>query len=242
VFAADGATPETNATAISTIWVLLSAFLVFLMHAGFTMVETGFTQAKNSVNIIMKNFMTVSIGILMYYFVGYAFMFGNDASGIMGISGFLLGGVGSEAAGLPTYAFFFFQAVFAATCATIVSGAMAERTKFITYLVFTILICGFTYPMIGHWIWSADGWLAKLGFIDFAGSTVVHAVGGFSALIGAFLVGRGLASMQGRNSNIIRPTAFRWAHWACCCCGSAGSASTAAPHSTARRTPSPESR
>lgn len=188
-FAAEGITPETNAVAISTIWVLLAAFLVFLMHAGFTMVETGFTQAKNSVNIIMKNFMTVSIGILMYYFVGYAFMFGNDASGIIGTSGFLLGGVGPEAAGLPTYAFFFFQAVFAATCATIVSGAMAERTKFITYLVFTILICGFTYPMIGHWIWSADGWLAKLGFIDFAGSTVVHAVGGFSALIGAFLVG-----------------------------------------------------
>ncbi len=188
-FASDIPTPETNAVAINTIWVLLAAFLVFIMHAGFTMVEAGFTQAKNTVNIIMKNFMTVSIGVMVYYFVGFAFMFGPDIGSFMGSSGFLVSNFGEAFNGIPTYAFFFFQAVFAATCATIVSGAMAERTKFVTYLVFTILICSVTYPIVGHWIWSADGWLYKLGMIDFAGSTVVHAVGGFSALVGAALVG-----------------------------------------------------
>lgn len=188
-FAADGPTPESNMVAINTMWVLVAAFLVFIMHAGFTMVEAGFTQAKNTVNIIMKNFMTVSIGVMVYYLVGFALMFGKDAGSFIGTSGFLVSNFGDLFNGIPTYAFFFFQAVFAATCATIVSGAMAERTKFVTYLVFTVLICSITYPLVGHWIWSADGWLYKLGFIDFAGSTVVHAVGGFSALIGAFLVG-----------------------------------------------------
>lgn len=171
-----------------TVWVLLAAFLVFIMHAGFAMVETGFTQQKNAVNIIMKNFATVAIGVIMFFIVGFAFMFGKDVFGFLGFSGFALHGVTQDAFSIPTEAFWFFQAVFAATCATIVSGAVAERTKFSAYCIFTIIITSVTYPIVGHWIWGG-GWLAQKGFIDLAGSTVVHSVGGWSALIGAYLVG-----------------------------------------------------
>ncbi len=188
VFAAEAPSPESNATAIDTVWVLISAFMVFLMHAGFTCVEAGFTQAKNTVNIIMKNVMTISIGILAYYLVGFALMFGTDIAGIIGSKGFALTARELFDFGIPLDAFWFFQAVFAATCATIVSGAMAERTKFSAYLIFCVFICSFTYPIVGHWIWGG-GWLSNLGFIDFAGSTVVHGVGGITALIGAWMVG-----------------------------------------------------
>ena len=188
VFAADEPTPSSNKMAIDSMWVMMAAFLVFLMHAGFTCVEAGFTQAKNTVNIIMKNFMTISLGVIIYYLIGFALMFGPDTAGLIGTKGFLLTSRGLFDFGIPLDGFWFFQAVFAATCATIVSGAMAERTKFGSYLIFTLIICGLTYPIVGHWIWGG-GWLSKLGFIDFAGSTVVHAVGGFSALVGAYLVG-----------------------------------------------------
>lgn len=188
VFAEEVATSASNAIAINTIWTLMAGFLVFLMHAGFTCVEAGFTQAKNTVNIIMKNFMTISIGVICYYFIGFGFMFGMDAGGVIGTNGFALTNKEIFNFGIPIDGFWFFQAVFAATCATIVSGAMAERTKFHSYLIFTLIICSVTYPIIGHWIWGG-GWLSKLGFIDFAGSTVVHAVGGFSALVGAGMVG-----------------------------------------------------
>jgi len=188
VFAEEAISPETNAMAIDTVWVMIAAFLVFIMHAGFTCVEAGFTQSKNTVNIIMKNFMTISLGVLVYYFVGFALMFGPDVAGLIGTKGFLLSNKDIFDFPIPTDGFFFFQAVFAATCATIVSGAVAERTKFSAYLFFTIIICSVTYPIIGHWVWGG-GWLAQRGFIDFAGSTVVHATGGFSALIGAIMVG-----------------------------------------------------
>lgn len=185
---AEGPTPESNAVAIDTVWVLMAAFLVFLMHAGFTCVEAGFTQAKNTVNIIMKNAMTVAIGVIAYYMTGFALMFGPDVMGLIGSKGFALTAREFFDFGIALDAFWFFQAVFAATCATIVSGAMAERTKFSAYLFFCIFICSVTYPIIGHWIWGG-GWLANLGFTDFAGSTVVHGVGGVSALIGARMVG-----------------------------------------------------
>lgn len=188
VFAEEVATSASNAIAINTIWTLMAGFLVFLMHAGFTCVEAGFTQAKNTVNIIMKNFMTIAIGVICYYFIGFGFMFGMDAGGVIGTNGFALTNKEIFNFGIPIDGFWFFQAVFAATCATIVSGAMAERTKFHSYLIFTLIICSVTYPIIGHWIWGG-GWLSELAFIDFAGSTVVHAVGGFSALVGAGLVG-----------------------------------------------------
>lgn len=201
-YADSAMTVDQLAVSLNTVWVLIAGFLVFIMHAGFTCVEVGFSQAKNSVNIIMKNLMTISIGVLMYYLMGFALMFGQDQMGFVGSSGFLLSNPDQFDFGIPLEAFWFFQAVFAATCATIVSGAMAERTRFSAYLYFTVLITGFVYPIIGHWIWGG-GWLSQLGFIDFAGSTVVHAVGGVSALVGAALVGPRIGKYEGKTVNAI---------------------------------------
>nr|WP_206812338.1 ammonium transporter [Paradesulfitobacterium ferrireducens] len=182
-------TAESNAIAIDTVWTLITGFLVFFMQAGFAMVETGFTRAKNAGNIIMKNLMDFAVGSLIYWLVGFAIMFGADKAGLFGTTGF--GTTGSfEHLGLsiPLWAFLMFQTVFAATSATIVSGAMAERTKFISYIIYSVVISALIYPVVGHWVWGG-GWLAQRGFIDFAGSTVVHSVGGWAALIGALLVG-----------------------------------------------------
>ncbi len=181
----------TAVIALNNVWVLICAVLVFIMHAGFACVEAGMTQSKNTANIIMKNFMTIAIGALCYYIIGYSLMYGNDAAGIIGVPfiGILGEGYG-YADMLSLNVFWFFQAVFAATCATIVSGAIAERMKFGVYLGFCVVMCTVIYPVTGHWIWGG-GWLSNLGpgFTDFAGSTAVHAVGGFSALVGAKLVG-----------------------------------------------------
>jgi len=187
-FAAESPTPLTNALALDTVWTLIAAFLVFFMHAGFTMVEIGFTRAKNAVNIIMKNIVTVAVGAVTFFIVGFAFMFGDTLGGIIGLNHFLLAGADKMDFGIPTMAFWIFQAVFAATAATIVSGAVAERIKFGAYFLLTILITAFIYPVVGHWIWGG-GWLGDLGFIDFAGSTVVHSTGGWSALVIAVLLG-----------------------------------------------------
>ncbi|MBN2879080.1 MAG: ammonium transporter [Clostridia bacterium] len=177
----------TLTLAVNTVWIVVSSALVFIMHAGFACVEAGFTQSKNTANIIMKNFMTIAIGTLAYYFIGYSLMFGSDSSGIIGWNGFGINPGGSPD-GLPLNVFWFFQAVFAATCATIVSGAVAERTKFNVYLFFCLFVCSLVYPLTGHWIWGG-GWLAQMGFHDFAGSTAVHAIGGFSALAAAKIIG-----------------------------------------------------
>ncbi len=201
-YADSAMTVDQLAVSLNTVWVLIAGFLVFIMHAGFTCVEVGFSQAKNSVNIIMKNIMTVSIGVLMYYLMGFALMFGQDNMGLIGTSGFLLSNPSQFDFGIPLEAFWFFQAVFAATCATIVSGAMAERTRFSAYLYFTVLVTAIVYPVVGHWIWGG-GWLSRLGFIDFAGSTVVHGVGGVSALIGAWLVGPRVGKYDGKTVNAI---------------------------------------
>lgn len=186
---ADEPTAASNKTAIDTVWTLMAAFLVFFMQAGFAMVETGFTRAKNAGNIMMKNLMDFSTGSLAFFFVGYGIMFGADKLGLFGTSKFF----GSFADpttgdGLWQFAYWIFQAVFAATAATIVSGAMAERTKFSAYLVYTIFVSALIYPVVGHWVWGG-GWLASKGMIDFAGSTVVHSVGGWAALAGALLLG-----------------------------------------------------
>lgn len=190
------------ATAMDIVWILISTFLVFSMHAGFTLVETGFTRAKNSVNIIMKNFMTVVLGLLIFFFIGNGIMFGKSiGSGFMGSSSFFL--TLNSMVDTKNFAIWLFQAVFAATAATIVSGAMAERTKFYSYLVFCLIITAFVYPVAGHWIWGG-GWLQQLGMIDFAGSTVVHTVGGFSALAGALVLGPRLGKYnKDRSSNAI---------------------------------------
>ncbi len=189
--AGDGAAdPESNAIAIDTMWMLLAAFLVFFMQAGFAMVESGFTRAKNACNIIMKNLMDFSIGSLAYWAIGFAVMFGATRFGLFGASGFFLSGVDpSTGEGLWDLAFWLFQAVFAATAATIVSGAMAERTKFVGYLFYSAVITAVVYPVSGHWIWGDGGWLAEMGMEDFAGSTVVHSVGGWAALMGALIIG-----------------------------------------------------
>lgn len=176
----------TTGMALNNVWILICAALVFLMHAGFACVEAGMTQSKNTANIIMKNFMTIAIGSLCYYIIGYSLMYGTSLGGIIGTPGFGIIGGGTD--GVSLNVFWFFQAVFAATCATIVSGAVAERMKFAVYLGFCLVMCTLIYPITGHWIWGG-GWLGSLGFTDFAGSTAVHAIGGFSALVGAKLVG-----------------------------------------------------
>ena len=186
---AEEPTAASNAVAIDTVWILLAAFLVFFMQAGFAMVETGFTRAKNACNIMMKNLMDFSIGSLAFFVVGFGIMFGASAFGLFGTDGFLMSAADpSTGEGLWQFAFWMFQAVFAATAATIVSGAMAERTKFSSYLIYSVFITALIYPVVGHWIWGG-GWLSSLGMIDFAGSTVVHSVGGWAALAGAILLG-----------------------------------------------------
>ena len=179
---------DTN-MAIDSLWVLLGGILVFWMQAGFAMVETGFTRSKNAGNIIMKNLMDFALGSLIFWIVGFGLMFGADAGGFIGIPGFLATGDGlAYPEGISNYAFLFFQTVFCATAATIVSGAMAERTKFISYCIYSIVISAVIYPIVGHWIWGG-GWLSQLGFHDFAGSTVVHSIGGWCALVGAAILG-----------------------------------------------------
>jgi Amt family ammonium transporter len=166
------------------IWMVLAAALVFFMQAGFAMVETGLTRAKNAGNIIMKNLMDFSAGAVAYWAVGWALMYGATNGGIFGTDQFFI--TGADAGVMRDW---MFQVVFAATAATIVSGAMAERTKFTSYLLYSVVISAFIYPISGHWTWSGVGWLGNLGFHDFAGSTVVHSVGGWAALAGAIILG-----------------------------------------------------
>ncbi len=188
---------------IDTVWVLVTAFLVFFMNLGFGMVESGLCRAKNAVNILSKNFIVFAISSLAFWILGWGLMFG-DGNGFLGLNGlFFVGGADNSPAtgdayqgvyssiswtGVPIWAKFFFQLVFAGTAATIVSGAVAERVKFKSFIVFTFIIVGVMYAITGHWIWGG-GWLAKLGMWDFAGSTVVHSVGGWAALAGVIVLG-----------------------------------------------------
>ncbi|MGB7459391.1 MAG: ammonium transporter [Carnobacterium jeotgali] len=173
-------------SSVDTLWVIVGTVLVFFMQAGFAMVETGFTRAKNAGNIIMKNLLDFVLGSLMYWIIGFGVMFGPSIAGLIGTPDLFV--QGNYDTTIPGYVFLMFQTVFAATAATIVSGAMAERTKFSAYLVYTLVISTVVYPISGHWIWGG-GWLSQLGFVDFAGSTAVHMVGGITALIGAKMVG-----------------------------------------------------
>lgn len=177
-------------SSVDTIWVLIAAALVFFMQAGFAMVETGFTRAKNAGNIIMKNLMDFCIGTVVFVFLGFSLMMAEDyIFGVIGIpnldiltdfGGFL------ESGQAPS---FVFNVVFCATTATIVSGSMAERTKFISYCIYSAVISAFVYPVAAGWVWNSQGWLLQLGFHDFAGSAAIHSVGGLTALIGAIMVG-----------------------------------------------------
>ncbi len=179
---------QTNA---NYVWTLIAAFLVFFMQAGFAMVEAGLTRAKNTVNILMKNLMDFSVGSIIYWAIGFGIMFGAT-NGLFGTSGFFFSDFAKDG-DKWTLAFWMFQVVFAATAATIVSGAMAERTKFVSYLIYSAAITAVIYPVFGSWAWGSlfhgSGWLEKLGFIDFAGSTVVHSIGGWASLAGAMVLG-----------------------------------------------------
>jgi len=180
-----------NISTMDTLWVLLGAALIFFMQAGFAMVESGFTRAKNAGNIIMKNLMDFAFGSVVFWVIGFGLLMG-DGNGFIGtIDLFTQGNYDSN---IPTWALVAFNTMFCATAATIVSGAMAERTKFSSYIIYSIIISAIIYPIEAHWIWGG-GWLSELsigtshGFVDYAGSTAVHMVGGMAALVGAKLLG-----------------------------------------------------
>ncbi|WP_395753477.1 ammonium transporter [Prosthecobacter sp.] len=187
---------ETVQMNLNYVWMIAAGALVFVMQAGFAMVELGFARAKNSINIIMKNFLDFCISAIVFLFVGFGLMFGKSAGGWIGSDSFW---ISNHAADDKMWAFWFFQVVFAGTACTIVSGAMAERTKFVGYLIYAGLLAGIVYPLGGHWAWGSfggafgvggeKGWLEAMGFVDFAGSTVVHGCGGACALAGILVVG-----------------------------------------------------
>lgn len=197
---ADSYTADEVALSLDTVWMILGAMLVFFMQPGFALVEAGFTRTKNTANILMKNLVDFSFGSILFWIVGFSFMFGSDGEGFIGAPHICDFSWFSHSAGLPTEGFLIFQTVFCATAATIVSGAMAERTKFSMYLVYSVVISLFIYPISGHWTWGG-GWLMNGAadsfmmthfghiFHDFAGSTVVHSVGGWIALAGAIVLG-----------------------------------------------------
>lgn len=190
-------TPESLELSVNLIWVMLGAFLVFFMHAGFAMVESGFTRSKNTLNILMKNFLTISVAAILFFLVGYGIMFGSSAGSIIGSDGFLLSGV-SE------IDFFVFQAMFVATCATIISGAVAERIKLGSYVLIVAAMTTIIYPVVGHWIWQGDGWLTAIGFSDFAGSTVVHLTGAVGAFVVVLILGPRIGKYKGKKVNVIQ--------------------------------------
>ncbi|MBF2063042.1 MAG: ammonium transporter [Calothrix sp. C42_A2020_038] len=212
-YAAVAQTPAGPSTgdlkvALDTLWVAIAAFLVFFMNAGFGMLETGFCRHKNAVNVLAKNLIVFALATIAFWSIGFGLMFGNG-NDFIGLSGFFLPADNSPAVGnaykgafealnwtgVPLEAKFLFQLVFAGTAATIVSGAVAERIKFVDFLIFSLLLVGIAYPITGHWIWGA-GWLADMGFFDFAGSTVVHSVGGWAALMGAAFLGPRIGKYQ----------------------------------------------
>jgi len=194
-----GPTTAEVQMALNTIWVLIAGILVIFMNAGFAMLETGFCRQKNAVNVLAKNLIVFALSTISFWATGFSLMFGQG-NGFIGGGGWFLGGepatygLNPFPEGLPIPVYFIFQVAFAGTAATIVSGAVAERIKFVDFLIFSLLLVGISYPITGHWVWNASGWLFNLqgengGFRDFAGSTVVHAVGGWAALVGASILG-----------------------------------------------------
>jgi len=186
-------TPEALELNILVLYLMVATVLVFIMHAGFAMLEAGLTRQKNAANIIGKNLMTISIGMVAYFAIGWGLMYGDQVAGLFGASGFFLLGyepyelVAGDVA-IPLEIDFAFQAMFAATAATIVSGAVAERMKFGAYVVVAVVMTAIIYPVVGAWTWGG-GWIDALGFSDFAGSTIVHMTGGVAALVGAKVLG-----------------------------------------------------
>ncbi len=186
---------DTNAV-LDLMWIVITGIFVFFMQAGFTLVEAGFTRSKNTINIIMKNLMDLVIGSLAFWIIGYTIMYGDDIGTFIGQPSLFF----DDPENMHNL---FFQTVFCATAATIVSGAIAERTKFAAYLIFSLLMTTIIYPISGHWVWQGDGWLTQLGFIDFAGSTVVHSVGGWAGLVAAALIGPRIGKYTKGKANAI---------------------------------------
>ena len=186
---------------LNLLWILLSAFLVFLMQLGFALVETGLVRPKNTINVAMKNLIDTIFGVAFFWLIGYGLMFGADYKGFIGLSNFAIDGTDLQENGL-----FFFQAMFAATAVTIISGAVAERMKFNAYIVVAIITTAIIYPIFGHWAWSDSGWLKQLGFVDFAGSTVVHSLGAWIGLAGVIVLGPRLGKFRKGKINYFAPS------------------------------------
>ena len=180
-----------NLSNIDLLWILISSFLVFLMQFGFALIETGTVRTKNTINVAMKNLIDTVFGIIFFWIIGFGIMFGIDTAGLIGTNNFLIDGKDLE-----QNALFFFQAMFAATAITIVSGAVAERIKFNGYILVSIIVSAVIYPLYGHWAWNENGWLAQMGFIDFAGSTVVHSIGAWVGLAGTIMLGPRLGKFK----------------------------------------------
>lgn len=234
---------EASGLLMNIMWTMIGAILVYFMQAGFAMCEAGFTRAKNTGNILMKNMMDFVLGSLLFFVFGFALMHGTDWNGIVGIKGFFnpttLADADGMFNGLPIGVFIIFHTVFCATAATIVSGSMAERTKFAAYLAYSAAISIFIYPVSGHWIWGG-GFLSELGFHDFAGSTAVHMVGGICAFVGAMILGPRIGkygkdgkakAIPGHNLPIAALGVFiLWFCWFGFNCGSTTAATTSLGH------------
>ncbi|EEG73649.1 ammonium transporter [[Clostridium] hylemonae] len=232
-------TAQASGLLLNVMWTMVGAVLVYFMQAGFAMCEAGFTRAKNSGNILMKNMLDFVLGSLFFFIFGFAIMHGTDWNGIIGIKGFFnpasLADADGMINGLPVGVFMIFHTVFCATAATIVSGSMAERTKFAAYLAYSAAISIIIYPVSGHWIWGG-GFLSQMGFHDFAGSTAVHMVGGLCALVGAKILGPRIGkytkdgkarAIPGHNLPIAALGVFiLWFCWFGFNCGSTTAAST----------------
>lgn len=192
---------ETLSAGLDTIWIIITAAMIFLMEGGFALLEAGFVRRKNSVSIIMKVFADLTFGALIFYFIGFAIMYGKDLFSVIGMTGFALKGDLSHLSfSFSQETFFVFQTAFVIAVISIVSGAVAERINFRSYLLFVIGMTGIIYPIAGHWVWGG-GWLGKMGMLDFAGSAVIHALGGFSALAAAKMLGPRIEKMGNKAGN-----------------------------------------
>ncbi|MCZ8519346.1 MULTISPECIES: ammonium transporter [Paenibacillus] len=198
----------TLASGLDTIWVVLTAAMILLMEGGFALLEAGFVRQKNAVSIIMKVFVDIAFGALIFYFFGFAIMYGKDLGGLIGTSGFMLGGdLAHINLTISHETYWLFQSAFVIAVISIVSGAVAERINFHAYILFTIAMTGLIYPIAGHWVWSIGGWLGALGMIDFAGSAVIHALGGFAALAAAIIIGPRIGKFsENGTANIVPPS------------------------------------
>jgi Amt family ammonium transporter len=190
-----------NTDQLNMLWVVVSALLVFLMQLGFSFIETGAVRSKNTINVAMKNLIDTVFGIIFFWLIGFGLMYGTDFGTIIGTSHFAIDGKDFE-----LNSFFFFQAMFAATSVTIISGAVAERMKFNGYIIVAIIVTSIIYPIYGHWAWSENGWLKSIGFVDFAGSSVVHSIGGWIGLAGALVLGARLGKFKNNQIKYFAPS------------------------------------